>query len=465
MVVRVPPGDLLVGITSLVMKSMLVADVTGDVARYRLLETTRVYALEKLNASGEAEQVYRRHARHVQALLHRDEAAITLSAWLARCRRAMDDLHAALDRSLAPCGDSATGIALVVAAIPVWFRLSMLTEHRAYITQALDALKQDSQPDPQSEMVLQAALGLNLYFTDGPVETVVLRMRHALELARQTGAHTYESRIIWMLSFVSGNAGDYRSELAYAQAYGKAMRDPGDILAPFRFDRLHGRALHELGRHAEAQPLVEHALTASRTPPIFARLTAYDNDHWVAARAVRVRLLWLRGQPDDAMVELQACLTDGLRIEHARSICWALTFSLCPVAIWCGRLDVAQHLLAVLLMQSRKTFQHWHVWGALYADIVAQLEADPSAVSLAHEPSYPAQADLIGTLADGLATATAQARAEADPETWCAAEILRARAQQMLDGRAAGSPAQAEALLLTAARIAADQGRSAGNCA
>jgi hypothetical protein len=44
------------------VKSFIAADVGGAVPRYRLLETTRAYALERLLESGELEQVERRHA-------------------------------------------------------------------------------------------------------------------------------------------------------------------------------------------------------------------------------------------------------------------------------------------------------------------------------------------------------------------------------------------------------------------
>src|SRR5207244_4408789 len=48
-------------IANLVGKSLVGADPRGEVARYRLLETTRIYALEKLKNSGELQQVACRH--------------------------------------------------------------------------------------------------------------------------------------------------------------------------------------------------------------------------------------------------------------------------------------------------------------------------------------------------------------------------------------------------------------------
>jgi predicted ATPase len=52
----------------LVDKSLVLAENTGRRTRYRLLETVRQYALEKLGESGEADAVRSRHRDHYTAL-------------------------------------------------------------------------------------------------------------------------------------------------------------------------------------------------------------------------------------------------------------------------------------------------------------------------------------------------------------------------------------------------------------
>src|SRR5262249_18109797 len=51
-------------LTLLVDKSLVVAEVTGDLTRFRLLETVRHYAMQKLRESGEADEVRARHRDH-----------------------------------------------------------------------------------------------------------------------------------------------------------------------------------------------------------------------------------------------------------------------------------------------------------------------------------------------------------------------------------------------------------------
>ena len=55
-------------LTLLVDKSLVVAENAGGTTRYRLLETVRQYALEKLGESGEADAVRARHRDHYTAM-------------------------------------------------------------------------------------------------------------------------------------------------------------------------------------------------------------------------------------------------------------------------------------------------------------------------------------------------------------------------------------------------------------
>ena len=66
--------DAIDRLADLVAKSLVVADVSGAKPRFRLLDTTRAYAIEKLDASGERERIARRHAEYYRNLFERAEA-------------------------------------------------------------------------------------------------------------------------------------------------------------------------------------------------------------------------------------------------------------------------------------------------------------------------------------------------------------------------------------------------------
>jgi predicted ATPase len=72
--------DIVEVVASLVSKSLLNADVTTAIGHYRLLDTTRSYAMNKLSESGEFDQTARRHAKYIQYELERVNAEATTSA-------------------------------------------------------------------------------------------------------------------------------------------------------------------------------------------------------------------------------------------------------------------------------------------------------------------------------------------------------------------------------------------------
>lgn len=90
--------------------------------QYRLLETTRAYALEKLTESGESQPVARRHAEYYRDLLERAEAEWEIrptAEWLGAYARHTDNMRAALDWAFSSSGDAAVGVALTAAAVPL----------------------------------------------------------------------------------------------------------------------------------------------------------------------------------------------------------------------------------------------------------------------------------------------------------------------------------------------------------
>ena len=65
-------SDIAEGVVSLVTKSLVTPDHTGGGGYFRLLETTRVYALAKLSESGELAEISRRHAAYFRGILGED---------------------------------------------------------------------------------------------------------------------------------------------------------------------------------------------------------------------------------------------------------------------------------------------------------------------------------------------------------------------------------------------------------
>jgi hypothetical protein len=116
---------------ALVDKSLVLAE--GDpIPRYRMLETTRAYALERLAESGETQHTLLRHAQAVLAVLE----PFALDEWQWRATGAfvpaasveVDNLRAALDWAATSSQSRAIAIALAGVSYCVWWSVSNLAE-------------------------------------------------------------------------------------------------------------------------------------------------------------------------------------------------------------------------------------------------------------------------------------------------------------------------------------------------
>jgi predicted ATPase len=100
-------------LASLVAKSLVTIEGGGAVARYRLLDTTRAYATEKLDESGEREPLARRHAEYSRDVFERAELEWESrpgAEWLADYAWRIDDVRAALDWAFSPGGNPSIDI-------------------------------------------------------------------------------------------------------------------------------------------------------------------------------------------------------------------------------------------------------------------------------------------------------------------------------------------------------------------
>jgi predicted ATPase/DNA-binding winged helix-turn-helix (wHTH) protein len=462
---KLPKRAVLDTLSDLVAKSMIAVNVGGHVVTYRLLETIQVYAQEKLDEAGELDALRRRHA---QRFLELCRAPAGIDDDQAMWRLVMGDVRAALDWALVRGGDIALGVDLASTATPISLRLSLLREHRKYLELALAHIFATASPHSgnetalRAEMALRSAAALALYFTEGPQPAVDGHLQKARRIAQDVRDKGHELQVLWMLYGIAGNTGNYRQELAYSEMFAAAAEDSADPMAGLRSRRIMSRSHSDLGQHDLAQQQVELALQPARGEVRQAHLNAYEIDHWIASQAAYARILWLRGYPDDAKKEAEKCISQALGLGHEQSTCWALAFNVCPIAIWRGELAEASYFTSLLLEHSQSVFQHWHEWGLLYEKFLKKTASEPDEGngSWAIGPTLPAQADLLATFDIRLAGPNTLARAQADEDIWCAAEILRAWTEHHVTGDTTGRSGS-EAPLAHVLEIARRQGAKA----
>ena len=139
-------ADVMDVLSRLVDKSLVPpGDRSGGRTRYRLLETIREYAGEKLKEAGESPAIRRRHAEHYLRLAEVGEVALRgagQSEWLRRLDQELDNFRAAL--AWAQDEDPGHGLRLASALVVYWFTRGVVREGRDWLERFLAICPADS---------------------------------------------------------------------------------------------------------------------------------------------------------------------------------------------------------------------------------------------------------------------------------------------------------------------------------
>jgi predicted ATPase/DNA-binding winged helix-turn-helix (wHTH) protein len=456
----IPALEVADSVANLVGKSLVSTDVGGAIVSYRLLETTRAYAREKLIESVELDDFARRHAEYYRDLFRHAEVELetrSTAEWLAAYRPHIDDVRAALDWAFSPSGDVGVGVALTAATVPLWTQLSLLTECRARVEQAVASLGRQAPDDPRRDMRLYLALGHSILHTrssGGPEMSAAFTK--ALELADVVDDARYRLGAIFGLYVSRLTRGEYREALGLAEKFRTVATETADRSDVPIGSRLIGVASHILGDQAAArrhlEPLVRSRVVVARSSHII----LYQYDQRALVDCYYARVLWLQGFPDQAS-RLTESLLDYVRTrDHVLSLLYSLLIAACPIALYVGDLTTADHHVRLAFdLAARHALEVWNAWAQCFEGIVLIKRGDhgagsqrlQSALERLPEPSLHQHMSLLlaelaaglggaGQIAEGLVVVDkALARAERSEAGWYLAELLRTKGELLLLGR------------------------------
>ena len=473
------PWQVIEGVSILVAKSLVMAEAAGAGIRFRLLDTTPAYATEKLAESGEREAVAHRHAEYYRDVFEQAEAEWETRpavAWLADYGHHIDDVRAALDWAFSPGGDASTGIALTVAAVPLWTDLSLIWECCRRVEQALASLASLSSPDARREMQLLASLGALRLLTGGATPEAESWWQRALDIAENLDDCDYRLRTLWGLYIHHLTSGHYREALAFAERFnGFARARPADAVEG---ERMIGNALHRLGDQAGARPHLERALARDAALAYRRHLLRFPFDQRVAAYSSLARVLWLQGFPDQALRLAQSGV-DLAKTVNPASLSFVLSVAACPVAIFRGDLAAADGFAAMLLdLANRSAIVPWNAWAAGFRGMLVVRQGDAAAGSrllrtalgeLSETGFHVQYTFFTAELASALGQAgeavqglnaidQALAQSERNEEGWYLPELLRIKGELLLCQGGSEAATQAEDLFRRAIDCARRQG-------
>jgi non-specific serine/threonine protein kinase len=251
----------------LVEKSLVVTDASDTDGRYRLLETVRQYAAERLAEAGEVEALRARHAACYLALA--EEAEPTLrgpeqSVWFARLEHEHHNLRVALAWYLER-RDAQGGLRLAGALWWFWYMHAHYREGGEWLTRFLALASSEGAGEAEAPVLAKALLGAAvLLWRGGALRDALARCDASLAAYRRIGDRAGAGWALVFRAHIADALNDRAAALAALEESVALFREADDPAGL-------ARALNSLGDEARlrgdderAAALYEEALALDR---------------------------------------------------------------------------------------------------------------------------------------------------------------------------------------------------------
>jgi predicted ATPase/DNA-binding winged helix-turn-helix (wHTH) protein len=326
-------------IDSLVAKSMVATRPAGGMMRYRILDSTRAYALGTNIADAELAELAARHATYYRDWVRQaGTAAPELAAAAHRLPllAGLNNVRVALEWAFGDDGNTGIGVELAAAAAPAFLAMSLLPECLRWSERAIGALD-DAMRGGAEEMRLQTALGMSLMFIQASSERARAALDRSLEIAEARGDALAQLQVLGPLHMFHLRIGNFKNALHYAQrgvTVAEALDDPA---ARTLAHALAGISLQFAGDLGAARSELETALQQGQgLQRMRAAYLGFDGQ--TLAAIVLARTFWLQGHPARALTLLHEAVKDAERQDHPVTLAITLIYAM-SVLFWNGDLD------------------------------------------------------------------------------------------------------------------------------
>ena len=259
----VEEAEVLDLLNSLADKSLVAAEQNDGRTRYRLLETVRQYAREKLLDSGGGKAVRERHRDCFLMLAEEAKSKLAgaeQSAWLQRLDEEHDNLRSALEWSVAEV-ESGPSLRLCAAVAHLWITRGHFAEGREWCKRVLRMAGIEERRQERANVLNVAGL---LAFHQSDVSAAAALFEESLAIERQAGTPQRIAILLGNLGLVAYEQGILASARALHEESLAIMREHGDqsgIAAAM--NNLAGVA-NQQGDFASARTLLEQCLEIKR---------------------------------------------------------------------------------------------------------------------------------------------------------------------------------------------------------
>jgi predicted ATPase/DNA-binding winged helix-turn-helix (wHTH) protein len=329
-------------IDSLVAKSIVATSPLGAMMRYRLLDTTRAYALEIGIDDADAADLSIRHATYFRRWLEQSgKEWSTSSSGIERASHfaGINNARAALEWCFGPGGNTEVGVNLAAAAVQVFLAMSLLPECHRWSQRAIRALN-ETAAGGLDEMHLQAALGFSSSQMYGESNAVSEALNRSLAIAEERGDAAHQAGLLNMEHYFHARKGDLRSSLQYARRCGAIAATSDDLTVKALAHAMLGRALQVTGDLAGSRAELDSLMRILSQSHRGSILLSYD-PHYHSYIAL-ARTLWLQGYPTQALELARQAVEASEAMGHPAALALVLAGA-ASIFLLAGDLDDAQH--------------------------------------------------------------------------------------------------------------------------
>jgi len=269
---KIENDDALDVLLSLVDKSLVVYGERDGEGRYRLLETVRQYAREKLLEAGEEESVRERHCAFYLALAEEAEAYLAgpeQAVWFARLETEHDNLRAALDFGLSDQIEKRTsnvenaelGLRLTSALWRFWDVRGYFSEGRGWLEGALAHAGATGHTRLRAKALIGAGV---MAYRQGDYASARSYHQESLAIWRELGGRQGVASALNNLGLVAESQGDYASACSLYEESLAIRRETGDRQGIASSLHNLGIVMRKQGDYALARSLHEESLAIRR---------------------------------------------------------------------------------------------------------------------------------------------------------------------------------------------------------
>lgn len=309
-------GEIFDAIAGLVEKSLIATRLDQGETQYRLLDTTRAYALGKLEEHGEFDSISLRHAEYViQRLESQKEmlSALPRAERVAAYSRQLSNVRSALEWSFGSHGNHEIATRLVVASTQLFMELSLLVEWQNWAEQAIARLEdQHKNAHDEMEVYESPPASVNTEGGNQRVRSASLQQDLADELRLLSGLFLHSS---WTTDIHRALDVATRS-----QKVALKTQDPDDMS---HAEAMLGAANHLAGNHLAAENHfkagMRHSASGSRLLP-----GRYLFHHTTLLLACMARSLLYRGLIEQSLYYARLATEEGEKSGYPATLCRSL---------------------------------------------------------------------------------------------------------------------------------------------